>query len=49
MIKEMKVSKCYPDMPRDFWNYRYNPITGFMTSGKNNYYIKKENNETVRK
>lgn len=49
MIKQTKVNKLYPDMPSDFWNHRYNPITGFMTSGKNNYYIKKEKDETVRK
>ena len=32
----------FPEMPRDFWNHPYNPITGFLYTKKQLTYRKQE-------
>lgn len=39
-----------PEMPKDFWNYPYNPITGFYSNkGSSNSSIRKMYNKLLAK
>lgn len=30
-IKRIVDDSDFPDMPKDFWNYSYNPVSGHIT------------------
>ncbi len=47
--KETRGRADIPPMPWDFWNYPYNPITGFLVENKRSRLFKKLNYENKEK
>lgn len=43
MLKEKEVIRYNPEMPKRFWDYPYNPITGFVVDHKRKKKIPNEN------
>lgn len=43
MLKQKEVVRYNPEMPKRFWDYPYNPITGFVVDHKRKKKIPNEN------
>lgn len=43
MFKQKKIDRYNPEMPKRFWDYSYNPITGFVVDHKRKKKVPNEN------